>query len=481
MQDGGLAGARFDGKIGNVNLKVSDLTDKVALSADNDEGLLAAMGHGEDVTTTEANEAGTHLKVAGNYYSIGTLLGTGTAEAVGSGTTIVDGARAALSSIRNEAALALNIFDEPGQASALRSALDDIWARARTEVGKVFPAAKVSLSANPRYSSKVLDDLDDRISALESEDAFAAATAKGGGGVFAGAALSAANAAKAFAASKTESKVALQGPLGEMRFGAVWRKTRGNATVNSPAVDQLGAFAYSMIDKETTGAQYRPRNRARVLRRQDAGSGRRGELCLRRHRSAGPLQRKQGHGRALESPQRCRWFRVGVPVFQRCRQIHLAAGSDAAIERRLVLGRRCNSGVRYHRRCASPNQGERLVPRTAAQRRQPGGRHLGVREQPRQWNELPGGKFRCRTRGRPRGPAAGARMTGTGALSTVLPNMDIAANPDKRGQTIASGNLKIIGQNFVFDPTGATPNGARVVMAEDANTSARESEANSHV
>ena len=260
MQDGALMGTRFDGKIGNANLRVSDLDANVALSADNEKGLLAAMGHGEDVTKTAANEAGAYLKVAGDYYSVGTLLGSGSADPVGGAVTIVEDVKAELESLLSEAEVLINVFDEPAQAGPLQTAMNNLWGKARDQVQRIF-GNTLDIPATPSLrNNRVLDDLNDYIAALASEQAFAAATAAADRGVFAAADLSSAEAVKAFAARQTESAAALQS-LGNMRFGAAWKKTRTNATEglkyqyveDDPAggAGQLGAFAYSTINKET--------------------------------------------------------------------------------------------------------------------------------------------------------------------------------------------------------------------------------------
>ena len=260
MQDGEFMGARFDGKIGNTNLKVSDLDAKVALSADNEKGLLAAKGYGEDVTETAADETGTYLKVAGDYYSVGTLLGSGSAQPVGGARTIVEDVKAQLETIRSEAEAVIRVFDEPGQAAALEAAMTDLWGNARKQVNRIF-GTTLDLPATPRLrNDRVLDDLNDYIAALESEQAFADATAEGERGAFASAKLSSSDAANAFVAQKTESAVVLRSRA-NMRFGAAWKMTRGNATEKldyayaeddpEEGAGQLGAFAYSTIDKET--------------------------------------------------------------------------------------------------------------------------------------------------------------------------------------------------------------------------------------
>ena len=260
MQDGILTGARFEGKIGNTNLRVSDLDANVALSADNEKGLLAAMGYGEDVTKTEANEAGAYLKVAGDYYSVGTLLGSGSAEPVGGARTIVEDVKAELESLLSEAEVLISVFDEPGQAGPLQTAMNNLWDKARDQIERIFGDTLDVPTTPSLRNDRVLDDLNDYIAALASAEAFADATAAADRGVFAAADLSSAEAAKAFVALQTESAVALRS-LGNMRFGAAWKMTRTDATEKlmyeyveddpEAGAGQLGAFAYSTINKET--------------------------------------------------------------------------------------------------------------------------------------------------------------------------------------------------------------------------------------
>ncbi len=114
-------GARFDAKVANCNVKEADRSAKVALSKDNEAGLLSAMAYGKDVTTPDADEASAHLKVGGDYYSIGGLLGSGSVGLADRDVAIIDKVKSGLTGFRSEADLALGIPDEPSQSAALRS------------------------------------------------------------------------------------------------------------------------------------------------------------------------------------------------------------------------------------------------------------------------------------------------------------------------------------------------------------------------
>lgn len=104
-------GARFDAKVANCNVKEAGLSAKVALSKDNEASLLSAMAHGKDVTTPDADEASAHLRVGGDYYSIGRLLGSGSVGLADRDVAIIDKVKSGLTGFRSEADLALGIPD----------------------------------------------------------------------------------------------------------------------------------------------------------------------------------------------------------------------------------------------------------------------------------------------------------------------------------------------------------------------------------
>ena len=256
MQDGALMGARFDDKQKDGRLNVGNHADGIgnpALSAQNDAGLLTAMGIEDE--TTVANELQTHLKVRGEYFSLGTLLETGQAARVGDNqSTFVSTALGTLLDLRQKAAATLDVFPDAADASSLESALTSLWNKAGAAVDDIFGDDEVSLG-NFRNDDRILDQFDRIINALSDVSAFQAATSSGG--VFADADLSADAAATAFAAEQKEA-MATFGALGNTRFGTFWRKIRADATskLADPAAQDLGAFAYG-----TTGTLATQRTR----------------------------------------------------------------------------------------------------------------------------------------------------------------------------------------------------------------------------
>ena len=240
MAAGGLAGARFDDKQKDGRYNVGGIGNP-ALSEQDDGGLLKALGI-EDKETI-ANELRTHLKVKGEYFSLGALLGTGQATRVGDDqSTIVSDALDAIRELRQRASVSLNVFSESSEAGNLNSALASVWSAVGGEVDKIFGKGEVSL-AGQRNDDRILGQLDRIIEALSDESAFQEATSPGG--VFEDADLSASAAAAAFAAEKKEA-MATFGALGNTRFGTFWRKQRGDATAElaDPKDGNLGAFAY---------------------------------------------------------------------------------------------------------------------------------------------------------------------------------------------------------------------------------------------
>ena len=249
MMDDGLAGARYDDKQKDGRYNIGGIGNP-ALSVQDDAGLLAAQGYDTDeVKTTVANELQTHLKIRGEYFSIGTLLETGQASRVGDNqSTIVSSALGELQTLRQKAVATLDVFPDAADAGSLRTALENIWEDAQDEVDLIFgkdgATSNVSLGS-AENDDDILDDFDDVIAALSDVATFQDATKSGGGGVFAAAKLSADDAAAAFDAEKKEA-TATFGAVGNTRFGAFWRKIRADATskLDDPAAKDLGAFAY---------------------------------------------------------------------------------------------------------------------------------------------------------------------------------------------------------------------------------------------
>lgn len=256
MDGGMLAGARFDDKQKDGRLNVGNHADGIgnpALSAQDDAGLLAAMGIEDEKTV--ANELQTHLKVRAEYFSMDALLDTGQATRVGDNqSTFVSTALDTILDLRQKAAATLDVFPDAGDAGNLESALTALWNKAGAAVDDVFGADEVSLGSF-RNDDRILDQFDRIIVALSDESAFQAATSSGG--VFADADLSSEGAVAAFAAEQKEA-MATFGALGNTRFGTFWRKIRADATskLADPAAKDLGAFAYG-----TTGTLATQRTR----------------------------------------------------------------------------------------------------------------------------------------------------------------------------------------------------------------------------
>ena len=252
MMDDGLAGARYDDKFKDGRYNIGNHADGIGnatLSVQDDLGLLKAQGVVAATETTApataANELNTHLKVRGEYFSLGSLLETGQASRVGTGrSTMIADALAVIRTARDKAATGVASFSAPGDAALLKSANVAQWKVAQSQVNSIFGSGEVDLG-NAENDEDILDDFDEVIDALSSVAAFQAATASGGGGVFEAAKLSADAAEAAFAAEKKEA-IATFGAVGNTRFGAFWRKIRPAATkkLDDPAAKDLGAFAY---------------------------------------------------------------------------------------------------------------------------------------------------------------------------------------------------------------------------------------------
>ena len=100
MQDGALAGARFDHKIdaGNhTRMQAGDIVGKPALSAND--------------ANTVADESRTELKVGGATFAIGDLLGAGAASS--GGKSFVDEAVAKIQKVRADVEALLGLSDKP--------------------------------------------------------------------------------------------------------------------------------------------------------------------------------------------------------------------------------------------------------------------------------------------------------------------------------------------------------------------------------
>ncbi len=244
MQDGALAGARFD----------------AAIDADTDHYVTNGLGipilSGND-PATPGNELRTHLIATGDnesgegMFSMGELLGYGMAS--DEGARFVDEAVEAIEKVHGDVAALLALDTKPdgldtileSQWTKLEMALDTIF---NTDSDNDTPADVTSAvrTTAPREED-ILDDIADILDALSSEDSFVAATAEDGGGVFESQALGAGGAADAFNRVMWSAD-ATMGATGSTRYGTAMRKESGHAK-QSPTTEEFGAFSYSTMQQ----------------------------------------------------------------------------------------------------------------------------------------------------------------------------------------------------------------------------------------
>ena len=244
MQDGMLMGARFDAAIdaGNhTRMKIGTIGNNPALSANDAD--------------TPGNELRTHLVVTGNadkgmgMFSFGDLLGSGMASDEGS--NFVYEAVKAIKKVEADVSALLALDTKPGgldtilegQWTKLEAALDTIFG---TKSGRETDPTSAVRTTAPREED-ILDDIADILDALSSEEAFVAATAEDGDGVFESQALGAGAAANAFNRVMWAAD-ATMGMTGSTRYGTAARKTSDNAKKAS-AVSEYGAFSYSTMQE----------------------------------------------------------------------------------------------------------------------------------------------------------------------------------------------------------------------------------------
>ena len=408
QDDGMLAGARFDAAInGDTDFILGDLDAMPTLTADDED--------------TAGNELRTGLKVAGETFPLAELLGAGTSTQ--DGDNFVAEARTELEKISAQVDTLIKLFGDGDAAdtSTLRTQLTNKWGDAQDEIDAVFGEATVTLEPelDPDDASDAFDDV---VQALSSLDAFQAATAKDGEGVFEDAELTADKAAEAFDATESQATANL-GMLGDTRFGAVVLKERANArgkleyaytppgsgTVSQGA-GELGAFAYATIDDtvrthhiQTSGnAYYAGATRAvggdatlysgdfemQVRFRSEKVSG----LVSNLQDSDGrPWQFKYGDVNSIILPEadltpNANWNKTGG-----------------------------NAQITFARRAGSP-QPQQLTSkfrgtllRHRHRGRRAGGRHVVGRRRSRRGQRVPGGRLRCRARGRRSDHPAGLR------------------------------------------------------------------------
>ncbi len=251
MEDGMLTGMRLD------NVKIDTATD---FKTDGMDPMPTMLG--DDKSTADINEANTALVVAGENYPFADLLGDGVSQT--KGKNFVAEARTKLEGIREKIVQILDVFDKDSDRD---TQITKQWgtaasANAKTNVKgvlkEVFDDAKVDtlLPAGTQDDDKALGKIDDLIEALTSAEELAAAL--GDDGALENVAK-AGDAAKIFAATKTESTVTY-GTHGNTRFGTIIRKERKDAVTGakysvSDKLGERGAFGFGVTD-ETARARY---------------------------------------------------------------------------------------------------------------------------------------------------------------------------------------------------------------------------------
>ena len=242
--DDGLAGARFDYPIRSNTVWEVDV-----------KGDVAKPSLSTDDRKTPGSELRTMVKLAGEDFSVGELLGTGSDTAMPK--TVLEGVRTEIAKLRNQVSALVDLYnDEALTRDAFDSQISDgpggtdKWDRADTEIAKLFGGTAadglLERETNPR---RVVDAFDAILEALATEEAFVAATADGGGGVFEFAELAAGAAQRTYNATKWSASAVFDA-LGSTRFGAVKRQERNNAKAASfnANEDQFQVFAWSTTD-----------------------------------------------------------------------------------------------------------------------------------------------------------------------------------------------------------------------------------------
>ena len=270
QDDGTLAGARFAAAI-EADLDTRRAVGDLGSKGLHEEAIVFDLS-ADDAETSE-NELRTHLVVDGESFSVADLLSSGMASTMGK--NFVAEALKEIQDIRADVdtLLALDLQD-----TALDPALDRQWGKVTDQLNTIFggtngDAYTGGLSAgtgnagtrNPGEDD-ILEEIDDIIDALSSADAFAAATAKDGKGVFDDAELSADNAAAAYARTMSAATATL-GVTGSTRYGTVRKTATGDAvtklkyaplddndtpgddTDDTARIGSQGAFSYSTLQE----------------------------------------------------------------------------------------------------------------------------------------------------------------------------------------------------------------------------------------
>ncbi len=248
MDGGMLMGARFDAAIDTD-------TDYVEGPDEGSIKLPTLSANDPDKTGTELRS---YLVVTGDddagmgMFSIGDLLGSGMASDEGS--NFVYEAVKSIEKVHADVSALLALETKPTNLEGPTGILNGQWTKLKEALDTIFgtnskadpnPTSVVRLT-HPREED-ILDDIADILDALASEDAFVAATAENGGGVFESQALGAGAARNAFN-RLTWTADATMGMTGSTRYGTAARKTSANAKKAS-ATSEYGAFSYSTMQQ----------------------------------------------------------------------------------------------------------------------------------------------------------------------------------------------------------------------------------------
>ena len=247
MMDGMLMGTRFDAAIDpDTDHYVTNGLPIPRLSANDPD--------------TAANELRAYLITTGTedtgegMFSIGDLLGSGMASDEGS--NFVYEAVKSIGKVRADVAALLALDTTP---SGLDTILESQWTKLEMALDNIFGTdsdAETDATSAVRMTAPreedILDEIDDILDALSSEDSFVAATAEDGDGVFESQALGASAAADAFNRVMWSAS-ATMGMTGSTRYGTALRKTSGNAK-SSASTSEYGAFSYSTMQQTLRSA-----------------------------------------------------------------------------------------------------------------------------------------------------------------------------------------------------------------------------------
>ena len=245
--DDGLAGARYDYPIRSNTTWTVDVKKDTATGTGN----LPKPTLSTDDRKTPGSELRTMVKLVGEDFSIGELLDNGSDTAMPK--TVLEGVRTEIAKLRNQVSALVDLYnDEALTRDAFDQQINDAtnnsdkWDRADAEIVKLFGAGTLERESNPR---RVVDAFDAILEALATEEAFTAATADGGGGVFEFAELATGAAQRTYNATKWSASAVFDA-LGSTRFGAVKRQERNNAKAANfnASMDKFQVFAWSTTD-----------------------------------------------------------------------------------------------------------------------------------------------------------------------------------------------------------------------------------------